>query len=63
MRYLEEDLNGDEWFKERVSNGADRDGTVYMPEFQGGIAQEWPWAIRADIAFARKTKPYEAYMR
>lgn len=46
LRYLEEDYEGDEWFIERVTNGAVRDGKVYMPKFVGTISQEGLWAIR-----------------
>ncbi|MGB0682263.1 MAG: cytochrome c-550 PedF [Magnetovibrionaceae bacterium] len=49
LRYLEEDFDGDEWFIERVSNGAVRDGKVYMPAFEGVINQEGLWAIRTYI--------------
>ncbi|TVT56678.1 MAG: cytochrome c-550 PedF [Sedimenticola thiotaurini] len=49
LRYLEENLDGDEWFKERVTKGAVRDGKVYMPSFSGVISQEGLWAIRTYI--------------
>lgn len=49
LRYLEEDGEGDEWYKERVMNGAVRDGKVYMPSFSGVISQEGLWAIRTYI--------------
>lgn len=49
LRYLEEDFDGDDWFKERVTNGAVRDGKVYMPKFFGTISQEGLWAIRTYI--------------
>ena len=49
LRYLETDYEGDEWFKERVINGAVRDGKVYMPKFSGTISQEGLWAIRTYI--------------
>ncbi|WP_260292332.1 cytochrome c-550 PedF [Sedimenticola hydrogenitrophicus] len=49
LRYLEEDFDGDDWFKERVINGAVRDGKVYMPKFSGTIPQEGLWAIRTYI--------------
>ncbi|MGB0747863.1 MAG: cytochrome c-550 PedF [Magnetospiraceae bacterium] len=49
LRYLEEDFDGDEWFKERVRGGAVRDGKVYMPKFEGVISQEGLWAIRTYI--------------
>ncbi len=49
LRYLEADMDGDEWFKERVTHGAVRDGKVYMPKFFGTISQEGLWAIRTYI--------------
>ncbi|WP_417831738.1 cytochrome c-550 PedF [Terasakiella sp.] len=49
LRYLETDMDGDEWFKERVTHGAVRDGKVYMPKFAGTISQEGLWAIRTYI--------------
>jgi cytochrome c-550 PedF len=49
LRYLEEDVDGDGWFKERVTMGAVRDGKVYMPSFSGVISQEGLWAIRTYI--------------
>ncbi|WP_428609870.1 cytochrome c-550 PedF [Sedimenticola sp.] len=49
LRYLEETPDGDDWFKERVTNGAVRDGKVYMPKFLGTISQEGLWAIRTYI--------------
>ncbi|WP_165680833.1 cytochrome c-550 PedF [Metapseudomonas otitidis] len=47
LRYLETDASGDEWFKERVINGAVRDGAVYMPKMADFLSQEALWAIRA----------------
>ncbi len=49
LRYLEETFEGDEWYKERVINGAVRDGKVYMPKFSGVISQEGLWAIRTYV--------------
>lgn len=49
LRYLEETFDGDDWYKERVINGAVRDGKVYMPKFFGTISQEGLWAIRTYI--------------
>ncbi|MDH4652802.1 cytochrome c-550 PedF [Pseudomonas sp. BN606] len=46
LRYLETDASGDEWFKERVINGAVRDGAVYMPKMADFLSQEALWAIR-----------------
>ncbi|MDV7339336.1 cytochrome c-550 PedF [Terasakiella sp. A23] len=49
LRYLEADFEGDEWFIERMTNGAVRDGKVYMPKFVGVISQEGLWAIRTYV--------------
>jgi len=49
LRLLEEDYDGDAWYIERVTNGAVRDGRVYMPPFSGLINQEGLWAIRTYI--------------
>jgi cytochrome c-550 PedF len=46
LRYLEEGEYGDEWYKERVINGAVRDGRVYMPKMADILSQEALWAIR-----------------
>ena len=50
LRKLEKGALGDEWFQERVRNGAVRNGAVYMPKFakpEGALSQEALWAIRA----------------
>ena len=49
LRLLEEDYDGDSWYIERVTNGAVRDGRVYMPPFANLINQEGLWAIRTYI--------------
>lgn len=47
LRYLDEGEEGDEWFLERIRNGARKmDGTTTMPKFEGLISQEAMWAIR-----------------
>lgn len=38
---------GDDIFKERMINGAIRNGVTYMPKFDGIVKQEGLWAIRA----------------
>ncbi|WMP19190.1 cytochrome c-550 PedF [Thiothrix lacustris] len=38
---------GDEIFRERMINGAIRNGVTYMPKFDGIVAQEGLWAIRS----------------
>ncbi len=47
LRYLEAGDTGDEWFKERVINGAVREGVTYMPKFGDALGQEALWAIRS----------------
>jgi len=47
LRYLEPGATGDEWFKERVINGAVRDGRVFMPKMANFLDQEALWAIRS----------------
>jgi len=46
LRLLEAGVMGDEWFKERVINGAVRDGRVYMPKMADYLSQEALWAVR-----------------
>jgi cytochrome c-550 PedF len=47
LRYLDEGDEGDEWFLERIRNGARKmDGTTIMPKFEGLLSQEAMWAIR-----------------
>ncbi|WP_020395098.1 cytochrome c-550 PedF [Thiolinea disciformis] len=38
---------GDDIFKERMVNGAIRNGVTYMPKFDGIVSQEGLWAIRS----------------
>jgi len=49
LRYLDDDMDGDEWYIERVRGGAVREGKVYMPKFDGILSQEGLWAIRTYI--------------
>ena len=49
LRMLDADISGDEWFKERVINGAVRNGAVYMPKMAEHLSQEALWAIRTYI--------------
>jgi cytochrome c-550 PedF len=49
LRYLEDGMDGDEWFTDRFMNGAVRNGNVYMPPFEGILPQEAMWAIRTYI--------------
>ena len=54
LRELEASYDGDEWYKERVINGAVRDGAVYMPRMADTLSQEALWAIRTYISKAAK---------
>ncbi len=47
LRYLPLGDEGDDYFTQRVRNGAVRDGRVYMPKFEGILSQEGLWTIRA----------------
>ncbi|MFK0087531.1 cytochrome c-550 PedF [Pseudomonas sp. NPDC090755] len=47
LRLLDEGAAGDEWFVERVRNGAVRDGRVYMPKMADYLSQEALWAVRS----------------
>ncbi|AJD47860.1 cytochrome c550 [Isoalcanivorax pacificus W11-5] len=47
LRELENGDYGDEWYKERVVNGAVRDGRVLMPKMADYLSQEALWAIRS----------------
>lgn len=49
LRELEASYDGDEWYKERVINGAVRDGAVYMPRMADYLSQEALWAIRTYV--------------
>ena len=49
LRFLDDGIEGDEWFIERSRGGAVRNGNVYMPPFEGVLSQEAMWAIRAYI--------------
>lgn len=53
LRYLEAGDFGDEWFKERVINGAIRNDVTYMPKFGDALGQEALWAIRAWLETVR----------
>ena len=56
LRMLEEGVTGDEWYKERVINGAVRDGRVYMPKMADYLSQEALWSIRAYLESVHVTE-------
>ena len=49
LRYLEADIDGDEWYLERFQNGYTQNGTTKMPAFGELLGQEAAWAIRTYI--------------
>jgi cytochrome c-550 PedF len=50
LRKLEMGATGDDWFIQRIRNGAKKsDGTTIMPAFEGVFGQEAMWAIRSYI--------------
>lgn len=55
LRYLEADLDGDEWYIERFVNGYTQNGITKMPAFGELLGQEAAWAIRTYI----ETRPQE----
>lgn len=54
LRFLEDGIEGDEWYMERARGGAVRNGNVYMPPFEGVLNQEAMWAIRAYLITLKK---------
>jgi len=53
LRYLPPGDEGDQYFTQRVRNGAVRDGRVYMPKFEGILSQEGLWTIRSWLETVR----------
>lgn len=51
---------GDEIFKERMVNGAIRNGVTYMPKFDGVVKQEGLWAIRSWLESVSVDAPVKA---
>lgn len=49
LRYLDKGDDGDEWFMERIRNGATVNGITRMPAFEGTLSQEAMWAIRTYV--------------
>ncbi|GHA42506.1 cytochrome c-550 PedF [Amylibacter ulvae] len=46
LRYLEADIDGDEWYMERFNGGFTQNGITKMPAFGELLSQEAAWAIR-----------------
>lgn len=49
LRYLEADIDGDEWYLERFQQGYTQNGITKMPAFGDLLGQEAAWAIRTYI--------------
>ena len=49
LRYLEANLDGDEWYIERYRNGYTVNGVTKMPGFDEVLGQKAAWAIRTYI--------------
>lgn len=49
LRYLEADIDGDEWYLERYQLGYTQNGTTKMPAFGELLGQKAAWAIRTYI--------------
>jgi len=49
LRLLESDLDGDEWYIQRVRNGYSQNGAYKMPPFELIMNQEAMWAIRSYV--------------
>ena len=46
LRFLEADMDGDEWYLERFQNGYTQNGITKMPAFGELLGQKAAWAIR-----------------
>lgn len=49
LRYLEADIDGDEWYLERFINGYTQGGITKMPAFGELLGQKAAWAIRTYV--------------
>lgn len=49
IRYLDEGIEGDEWFLQRIRKGYSQNGAYKMPPFEEVLSQEAMWAIRSYI--------------
>lgn len=58
LRFLEANLDGDEWYLERYRNGYTQNGITKMPAFDELLGQEAAWAIRTYV----ETRPDEGAM-
>ena len=49
LRYLEADIDGDEWYVERFRHGYTQNGVTKMPAFGDLLGQDAAWAIRTYV--------------
>ncbi len=49
LRYLPDDMDGDDWYKERFRHGYTQNGITKMPAFGELLGQEAAWAIRTYV--------------
>lgn len=49
LRYLEANIDGDEWYAERYIHGYTQNGTTKMPAFGELLGQKAGWAIRTYV--------------
>lgn len=49
LRFMDDGIDGDEWFLERIRKGYSQNGAYKMPPFQEILSQEAMWAIRSYV--------------
>ncbi len=49
LRAMGPDFDADEWYVYRVTEGAVRNGAVYMPKMSEHLSQEALWAVRSYV--------------
>lgn len=54
LRLLDLDADTDQYYLESVRRGKIRNGTTYMPPFEGVLSQEAIWAIKAYLETRRE---------
>lgn len=54
LRLLDIDPDTDQYYMESVRRGKIRNGTTYMPPFEGVLSQEAIWAIKAYLETRRE---------
>ncbi|MGO4913987.1 cytochrome c-550 PedF [Pseudogemmobacter sp. W21_MBD1_M6] len=58
LRYLEANIDGDEWYLERFQHGYTQEGITKMPAFGELLGQKAAWAIRTYV----ETRPEDGAM-